>query len=85
MIESRIYPDLTSMQEDQRENQTFKDMPYTCMFNPLLPSIGISFSGIVVGYMDIEVWVAFFIVVLFTILSYFFLVIPSKDQEKLYK
>ena len=47
------------------------------MFNPFLPSVGISFSALVIGYMDIIVFASFFIVVLFIALSYFIYVIPK--------
>ena len=82
LIEAKTHPDLTTMQEDQRENQFFKDKPYTCMFNPFLPSIGISFSALVIGYMDIIVWSSFFISLIFIALSYFLYVVPKKFKEK---
>lgn len=85
MVEHKRHPDLEAIEEDLRENKTFKDTPYTCMLSPFLPSIGISVSGIVLGYMDIVVWATFFIVVFLTILSYFLYVVPKKHREKLKK
>ena len=55
------------------------------MLNPFLPSVGISFSALVIGYMDIIVWASFFIVVFIIALSYFLYVIPKKYKEKLAK
>lgn len=85
VIEAKTNPDLSQMQEDQREDQTFRDKPYTCMMNPFLPSIGISCSAVVIGYMDLIVWVIFFVVLALTFISYFFYVIPQKHKEKLEK
>ena len=85
LIEAKSHPDLATMHDDQRENSTFKDMPYTCMMNPLLPSIGISFSAVVIGYMDIVVWVIFFLTVFLSAISYFLYVIPKKHAEKMAK
>ena len=82
LIEAKAHPDLTTLQEDQRENQFFKDKPYTCMLNPFLPSVGISFSALVIGYMDIIVWASFFVSLIFIALSYFLYVIPKKFNEK---
>lgn len=84
LIESKTHPDLTQMQEDERENQTFKDKPYTCMLNPLLPSVGISCSAVVIGYMDIIVWSSFFLSIFAIGLTYFIYVIPRKHKEKVH-
>ena len=48
------------------------------MLNPLLPAIGIMFSGITVGFIDQTVWITFFIVLVFIIMAYFLYVIPMK-------
>ena len=77
-IEAKTHPDLTQTQEDERENQTFLDKPYTCMLNPFLPSVGISCSALVIGYMDIIVWSSFFLVTLAIAVTYFIYVIPRK-------
>jgi hypothetical protein len=78
LIETKTHPDLETMQEDERENLLFKDKPYTCMWNPFMPSIGISCSALVIGYMDIAVWSSFFIVTILIGLTYFLYVIPRK-------
>ena len=52
------------------------EKPYTCMYNPLLPAIGISFSGVTMGYIDLNVWVTFFVILILISLSYVFVVIP---------
>lgn len=84
-IEAKTHPDLATIQEDERENLSFKDKPYTCMWNPFLPSIGISGSALVIGYMDIIVWSSFFIATILIGISYFVYVIPRKHKEKLSK
>lgn len=84
-IESRMYPDLQTIAEDQRENDTFPDKPYTCMFNPILPCLGIFFSGTVIGYLDIIVWTSFLGVMVLIGASYFVYVIPRKYEEKINK
>lgn len=76
LIEAKTHPDLATIQEDERENLSFIDKPYTCMWNPFLPSIGISCSALVIGYMDIIVWSSFFVSVIFIAISYFVYVIP---------
>lgn len=78
LIEAKMHPDLTQIHEDENENRTFKDKPYTCMLNPFLPSVGISCSAVVIGYMDIIVWSSFFLSVLVIGLTYFVYVIPRK-------
>src|ERR1035441_4776760 len=61
------------------------DKPYTCMFNPLLPAVGIMFSGVTIGYIDQSVWITFFIIIVCIIASYFIFVIPRKIRIKLKK
>ena len=85
LIEAKTHPDLATIQEDERENLVFKDKPYTCMWNPFLPSVGISCSALVIGYMDIVVWSSFFIGTIIIAISYFIYVIPHKHKEKLSK
>ena len=84
-IESKLYPDQASFAEDKREYDTLPDKPYTCMLNPLLPSIGIWFSGTVIGYLDVIVWTSFFGVIVLIAISYFLYVIPRKYNEKIKK
>lgn len=61
------------------------DKPYTCALNPLVPCIGITFSGITIGYIDTKVWITFFIIMLLIVASYFFYVIPKKYAKVMKK
>ncbi len=83
IIESKQYPDLASIAEDVKENNLFPDKPYTCMLNPLIPSLGIWGSGTVIGYIDVIVWASFFGVVVLIGISYFLFVIPRRYDEKM--
>jgi len=47
--------------------------------------IGISGSGVVLGYIDQMIWALLLIILLFSLLSYFLYVIPKKHEEKLKK
>jgi hypothetical protein len=51
------------------------------MWNPFLPAVGIMSSSITLGYMDLEVWATFFIIVLAIVASYFIYVIPRKYEQ----
>lgn len=84
-IEAKLYPDRVSIEEDKKEDETMPDNPYTCMFNPIIPSIGIWGSGAVIGYLDTIVWQSFFGIVILIAISYFIYVIPRKYGEKMKK
>ena len=62
-----------------------QDKPYTCALNPLVPAIGIVFSGVTIGYIDTEVWITFFIITLGIAASYFLSVIPIKYRKAMQK
>jgi Ca2+-dependent lipid-binding protein len=84
-MESKMHPDLKSIEEDKQEDRNLIDKPYTCFFNPLLPSIGISLSGMTVGFIDQTVWITFFALLFFIMISYFLYVIPMKFKEEALK
>ena len=51
-IEAKLYPDLKTLKEEKEEYDSMPDKPYTCMFNPFIPAVGIMMSGITIGYID---------------------------------
>jgi hypothetical protein len=51
-IESKFYPDTVSIEEDKNEDRNLIDRPYSCFFNPILPAVGITMSGITVGFIE---------------------------------
>lgn len=80
--EAKYYPDRESIAEDEKENETLPDLPYTCMLNPIIPCLGISSSGVIIGYIDLIVWISFFAIVILIGISYFIFVVPRKYNQK---
>jgi len=85
VVESNLYPDLETIEEDKQEDKNFVDKPFSCMMNPLLPSIGIMSSGVTIGFIDQSVWITFFIIIVCIVGSYFIFVIPRKIKRSLKK